>query len=299
MGAGAGTARGKQARAASPLVGALSSAPPSFLSPALPVRFCLPGQGRPSPQPQSPQPQPPQDPPSLTWRVATVHDRTRDKRPRPLPPQRTTRPVSWALSARTRTRAALKLRAPHARCCLGAARARRRPREPPRGGCAAPLAPAANAAPTFCCTASAVCRRAAARAVRTTRAKAGAADARGPARSLHARVSRRAAVAAARCSVRAVTAASVAAMASRRASTVVAVRASSTSRRFRERAAARSGERTRAPVLPPSPPASARARLRAAAAVSIPASRSAAAAAACNRSFSLSLWLMSAHADAP
>ena len=45
-GAGAGTARGKQARAASPLVGALSSAPPSFLSPALPVRFCLPSQGR-------------------------------------------------------------------------------------------------------------------------------------------------------------------------------------------------------------------------------------------------------------
>ena len=38
-GAGAGTARGKQARAASPLFGALSSAPPSFLSPALPVLF--------------------------------------------------------------------------------------------------------------------------------------------------------------------------------------------------------------------------------------------------------------------
>ena len=110
----------------------------------------------------------------------------------------------------------------------------RRPREPPRGGCAAPLAPAANAAPTFCCTASAVCRRAAARALRTTRTKAGAADARGPARPL---ASRRAALAAARCSVRAVTAASVAVMAPRRASAVVAVRASSTARRFRERAA--------------------------------------------------------------
>ena len=139
-----------------------------------------------------------------------------------------------------------------------------------------------------------------ARALRTIRAKAGAADARGPARPL---LSRRAALVAARCSVRAVTAASVAVTASRRASAVVAVRASSTARRFRERAAARSGERTRLPVLPPSPPASARARLRAAAAVSIPASRSAVAAAACKRSFSLSLWLMSrtqiAHADAP
>ena len=81
---------------------------------------CSPITGRLSPQPQSPQPQPPQDPPSLTWRVAAIHDRTRDERPRPLPPQRTTRPVSCALSARTRTRAALKLRAPRARCCLGA-----------------------------------------------------------------------------------------------------------------------------------------------------------------------------------
>ena len=62
-GAGAGTARGKQARAASPLFGALSSAPPSFLPPALPVLFRAPHQDRPSPQPQPPQPQPPQDPP--------------------------------------------------------------------------------------------------------------------------------------------------------------------------------------------------------------------------------------------
>ena len=48
-GAGVGTARGKQTRAASPLFGALSAAPPSFPSPALPVLFRPPHQGRPSP----------------------------------------------------------------------------------------------------------------------------------------------------------------------------------------------------------------------------------------------------------
>ena len=90
-----------------------------------------------------------------------------------------------------------------------------------------PLAPAASAAPTFCCTASAVRQRAAARALRTTRTEAGAADARGSARPL---VSRRAAAsAAARCSVRVATAASVVVMAPWRASAVAAVRASGTS----------------------------------------------------------------------
>ena len=110
----------------------------------------------------------------------------------------------------------------------------RRPREPPRGGCAAPLAPAANAAPAFCCTASAVRQRAAARALRTTRrTEAGAADAPADARgSARPPVSRRAAVAAARCSVRVATAASVVVMAPRRASAVVAVRASGTSARL-------------------------------------------------------------------
>ena len=72
-----------------------------------------------------------------------------------------------------------------------------------------------------------------ARLVRTTRTEAGAADAPADARgSARPPVSRRAALAAARCSVRVATAASVVVMAPRRASAAVAVRASGTSARL-------------------------------------------------------------------
>ena len=72
-----------------------------------------------------------------------------------------------------------------------------------------------------------------ARLVRATRTEAGAADAPADARgSASPPVSRRAAVAAARCSVRVATAASVVMMAPRRVSAAVAVRASGTSARL-------------------------------------------------------------------
>ena len=72
-----------------------------------------------------------------------------------------------------------------------------------------------------------------ARLVRATRTEAGAADAPADARgSARPPVSRRAALAAARCSVRVATAASVVVMAPRRASVAVAVRASGTSARL-------------------------------------------------------------------
>ena len=86
-GAGVGTARGKQARAASPLFGALSAAPPSFLSPALPVLFRPPHQGRPSPfRRRGPRKR----------RARVRGRRAGSKRERP--------PLSLALSARRRRR---------------------------------------------------------------------------------------------------------------------------------------------------------------------------------------------------
>ena len=179
-----------------------------------------------SPTPTTPTPTAPRPPLSDVARRHNTRPNTRQKASSPPTPAHHAARLMRALSSHAHARRPRTSRAARPLLLLPwRARvdhvSRREADAPP------PLAPAANAAPTFCCTASAVRQRAAARALRTTRTEAGAADARGSARPLVSR--RAAALAAARCSVRVATAASVVVMAPRRASAVAAVRASGTS----------------------------------------------------------------------